>query len=109
MIIPVGFTVLVKPDDLETVSKGGIVLAIDEERESAAQTTGKLVGYGEYAWKAFDKDENGKPSGRRWANIGDRVIYSKYAGKFVTDTDTGIKYVILNDDDIRAIIKEDAE
>ena len=53
------------------------------------------------AWKAFDRAD---PHWKPWANVGDTVIYTKYGGKFVTDPDTKERYVVLNDEDVTAVI-----
>jgi co-chaperonin GroES (HSP10) len=100
MIIPTGYRVLVKPDDIEKVTKGGIVLVTDEKLERAAQHVGTVVSVGRQAWKAFSKNYDGDA----WANVGDRIIYSKYAGKYVKDPETKEQFVILNDEDVVAIV-----
>jgi co-chaperonin GroES (HSP10) len=100
MIIPTGYRILVKPDDIEKVTKGGIVLVTDEKLERAAQHVGTIVAIGKQAWKAFSKKYDGAP----WASVGDRIIYSKYAGKYVKDPETQEQFVILNDEDVVAIV-----
>lgn len=98
MITPCGHRVLVKPDPIEEVSKGGIVIAtkVNEQQLKGATTTGTIVAVGMNAWKAFD---DGKP----WAEVGDRVSYAKYGGKVIKDEDQDL--VILNDEDILAILR----
>lgn len=100
MIIPTGYRILVKPDDIEKVTKSGIVLVTDEKLERVAQHVGTIVSVGRQAWKAFSKKYDGQP----WASVGDRIIYSKYAGKFVKDPETNEQFVILNDEDVVAIV-----
>jgi co-chaperonin GroES (HSP10) len=104
MIIPTGYRILVKPDPIEEVTKSGIVLVTDEKLERAAQHIGTLIAIGEQAWKAFSKNYKGDP----WAEVGDKIIYSKYAGKFVKDPVTGEEFVLLNDEDVAAIIVEES-
>ena len=99
-ITPCGYRVLVKPDDVEKVSKGGIVLAVDEKLEKAGQVFGTLAAVGMTAW-------NDEPSA--WAELGDRVMYSKYAGKTILDPADGNEYTLLNDVDIIAIVPKDVE
>ena len=94
-IEPCGHRVIVKPDPVEEISKGGIVVSVGDkkEREQAAQTTGVIVAIGPTAWQAFD---DGKP----WAAVGDRVFYAKYGGwKFDHE---GVEYRLLNDEDVTA-------
>jgi len=100
-IEPAGHRVIVKPDPLEEVSAGGIVLAHgeDKKRKEQAQHTGILVAIGPNAWKAYDE-------GIPWAQLGERVYFAKYGG-FLIEED-GIQYRLLNDEDITAIIREEA-
>lgn len=104
MIEPVGYRVMVKPDDVELTTPGGIVLALDENIEKHAQVHGTVVAYGSQAWLATQLDENGTSVGEPWVNVGDRVLYSKYGGKTVIDPANGEEFVMLNDVDILARI-----
>lgn len=100
MIKPAGHRVIVKPDPVEETSESGIVIRTESETkmEQSGQIFGTLVGIGPNAWKAFD-------DGHAWASEGDRVIYSRYAGRYVTDPeDPDEKLVVLNDEDILATI-----
>jgi len=92
--------VIIKPDPVETASKGGIILALDERQEKAATTTGTIIGIGPAAW--LDPIMGGEPA----CEIGDHVVYAKYSGKFVTDPEDGEEYVVVNDDAIQARIIE---
>lgn len=101
MIIPNGHKVIVKPDDAEKVSSGGIIYGgVDERLEKANMQIGVLVLYGNQAWRAFSDDFTGLP----WAEVGDYVMWSRFAGKTVVDPMDGIEYLILNDEDIIAKI-----
>lgn len=104
MIKPTGHKILVKPDPVEETTESGIVVSVGQGKrlEEAGQQLGTLVDAGPQAWKAFSKDFTGEP----WASIGDRVLFSKYAGLHVEDPEDGNKYIILNDEDLVAIIKE---
>ncbi len=99
-IRPVGHRLLVKSDSAELETEWGFEIVSDRKLEDAAMTSGELVAVGEQAWKAFGPDFTGEP----WANPGDRVFFAQYAGKNVTDPDTGIEYKLMNDDDITAVI-----
>ena len=46
-IEPIGFKVLVKPQEVEEVTKGGIVLVQDEDMEHRAQILGTVIAFGE--------------------------------------------------------------
>lgn len=103
MIEALGNRVIIKPDPVEEISKGGIVIAPTDEyirREKAATSAGTVVGYGPAAW--LDPILGGEP----WVDVGDRVLYAKYSGKFVTDPETEEEYVVVNDDAIQARIEK---
>lgn len=105
MLKAVGYKILVKPDDIEReheIEGTNLKLQIvqDERMAKASQVSGILVDVGPYAWKAFDKDFTGEP----WAKVGDKVYYSKYAGKVITDPDTEEELLIMTDEDINCVV-----
>ena len=97
MLIPILHRVLVKPDPIEEVSQGGIVLAVDPKKERLAVDKGTVVTLGDTAFSGDFKTESPP-------KVGDRVYYAKYAGKLIKDTDD-VEYVMLNDEDVIAVIK----
>lgn len=117
---PCGFYLLVKPDDdiirkeLGKEVEDGYVRdsgffipksaesVTDIQRERAAQQIGTLVDIGEIAWYDYAK-------GQHWAKIGDRVVFAKYAGKFINDPVTDELLILLQDSDIVGKIKEVTE
>lgn len=110
-IIPCGHRVLLKvnkyveQDDVMRRAKAlGIQLELDKHtRYDASVDKGVIISVGTTAWKDF---------GDPWAEVGDTVVFAKNAGKFVedpSDPDTDDKtyqYVLLNDDDVVAVVKE---
>lgn len=97
---PAGHRVIIKPDSLEEISEGGIVMAyVDKKRQEGGIHTGTLIKIGPTAWKAFD---DGVP----WAKEGDRVYFAKYGGYEIDHN--GEKYRVMNDEDVTAIIRETA-
>jgi chaperonin GroES len=96
---PLDNRVLVKPDNVETVTKGGIIL-IDTEKEQMAQVRGTLIAAGVNAWAeaAATSPEFVMPS------PGTRVLIAKYGGIQI-DGDDGEKYRIMNDLDITAVLE----
>lgn len=107
MIIPVGHRVLVKQekyDEHDEVFKSarsaGIEIIKDQGvRYQASVDKGVIVAVGTTAWKDF--------GGEPWAKVGDTVSFAKNAGKTIEDpNDKDTPYVILNDEDIVAVIKE---
>lgn len=99
---PFGSYVIVRPRDV--VKKvGSILIAIsDEERVRGAMTEGVVVAIGPLAFK----DEM-NPSGEPWYKNGDRVIFVKYGGKFITyDNEL---YIIFRYEDVMCKLDPDVE
>lgn len=95
-LTPLGFRVLVSPEDLENTSDGGIVIPDSvKDRHNATTQTGTIVDVGPTAWASFDK-------GTPWAKVGDRIVYAKYSSKRILDPESGKVYVLCNDDDCLA-------
>ena len=95
-----GYRILVIPDELEQVSKGGIVYAFTDERvEKAALQTGRVAGIGNTCWQ-------GEAFSAPWCHVGDRILFSKHAGRFVIDPLDDAEYLIMNDTDVLCVIEE---
>lgn len=102
MIKPLGHRLLVKPDSIEDVDdnyrsakKAGIIIPDQEARkEQIAVDKGTVVDIGSTAFKDFGGDP--------WCQVGDRVAYTRYGGKFLKDPETDEEYLILNDEDVIA-------
>lgn len=104
--LPCGHYVIVKPDVIEKVSTGGIILNDDVvNRENTAKVRGTLVAVGENAWKAFD-------TGQPWAKVGDKVYFKRHVSDKIedeTDLDEQGKpslLFLLSDDNIMAVIED---
>jgi co-chaperonin GroES (HSP10) len=109
MIEVCGFRVLVKVDPPKErievpadLKKTGFVIEMtkDQERaEEVASQTGVITNLGPTAWKAYD-------DGRAWAQVGDRIIFSKYSGKIVDHPeDDQATYMLINDEDVQIVVK----
>lgn len=104
---PILHRILVKQDRLEDRDEtfkraraAGIITDFDErKREQAAIDTGMVVDFGPTAFRDFGAENPLK--------VGDTVVYAKYGGKTVKDPETGAEYVLLNDEDVIAIITEE--
>lgn len=99
-INPKGARILVRPEAIEKVSKGGIILHITtEEQEEMAQVYGTLVAVGEACW----------PDEAKWAEPGNKVLFAKYAGQQFLGDD-GAWYRIMRDKDLIAVkdVKEES-
>ncbi len=118
-VYPKGNRVVVLLDVIEEKTAGGILLpATDLERHQMAQATGVLVAVGDDAWidgKEITKrmvdgqlevvEERVWGSTHPFAAIGERVCFAKYNG-MQFDGDDGLKYRLLNDQDITGTISE---
>ena len=105
-----GYRVLIRPEKIEEVSKGGIVIHASEyqkKREQAGNYTGTVVAVGESAWYDYTH-KNGKRIFENWAKIGDRVLYTKYGGRHVEipSPDGKEDYVVVNDGDVLLVLEK---
>ena len=83
-VFPVGYRVLIKPDPLEEMSEGGILIQYQDPRVAEAATTiGTVIALGK---EAFGMHKGNEP----WVEKGDRVVYVKYSGKRVDDPITNL-------------------
>ena len=114
LIKPCGHKVLVRPDKIENehqVEGTDIKIALVHQNErvhQAAQITGVVVDVGPNAWEAFRTvDNEGKwVNGAPWAKPGDHVYFSKYTGHQISPNEDDEVLVLLNDEDINAIVYE---
>lgn len=98
--------VLVLPDAVEEVTKGGIILAIETtEKEKWATTTGRIVAVSPLAFN-YASPEEWEASGGAPPKAGQRIIYAKYAGLRVKSKRDGNDYVVLNDKDVCMTIED---
>lgn len=102
MIKPLGHRVLIRTEVVEEATESGIVFmgAATLKLEQAACSIGELVDYGDQAWRAFSIDFTGPP----WCKRGDRVYFSRHAGARIDDPETGEGFILMNDEDICAVI-----
>lgn len=103
-----GFRILVKADEVETMSEGGIVLVLDEKLERSGQQFGTVVDVGDTCWAGRANTGN-LVEGKAWCQKGDRILFSKHAGRFVYDPSTKEELLIMNDDDVLAVVVEEEE
>ncbi len=100
-IHPCGHRILVKPEEIEEKSEGGIVLmtASTEKMEALAQTFGQVIEVGTTAYA-----DQPAP----WCKEGDRISFAKYSGLLNTGKD-GVKYRVINDLDVVSVIDKDVK
>ena len=104
--IPMGWKILIQPNQIKQQTKGGILLPSQAKDNEAYLTAhGTVAAIGELAYR----DRN---TGERWKQhstpkVGDRVTYGKYAGqKLVINV---VLLLLLNDDEITSILPEKVE
>ena len=95
MLYPEGHKVLVKPDTVEEISKGGIVYPemVKESRQIAA-TRGVVIAIGPLAGVHFSDHFDGVE--KHSAKPGDRIVFEKYGGASL----------IINREEHRVILDE---
>jgi len=122
-IEPCGNKVLVKPDEIEEFTEGGILIP-DQilERHEAAAVYGVVIAIGPdcfthtvtntATWYDGCNGNNWKPKERKttgysgdWVEPGDRIAFAIYAGLESTGED-GEKYKMINDEDITAKVSK---
>jgi len=103
--VPLNWKVLVQPHQVQMKTKGGIHLpSVSKDNEEYLTAHGRIAAMGDLAFR--DRD-----SGAAWKTntpqTGNRVTYGKYAGQKVTIN--GVRFLLLNDDELTSIIPEDVE
>ncbi len=97
-LTPVGYFLLVKPQEVEEVTEGGIILSGSTlKQDRLATDLGVIQKIGPIAWHGF-------ADGTPWAKVGDVVMFAKYAGKRITDPETGVEYLLINDNDVLSVV-----
>lgn len=98
-VIPCGHRLTVKPHVLEKKTASGIIITEDiRNNERGAVDRGTVVAVGPTCWQQFD--------GTQWCQPGDEIVYAKFAGKMIKDKDTDEAVIVLNDEDVVAVLKQ---
>jgi co-chaperonin GroES (HSP10) len=99
MIQPRGYTVLIKPDPIETEFKNEKIVIPEfvKDQQRVNIHKGKVLAIGNCAW-------HGLGDSSPWCKVGDKVIYAQFGGKFVYDKDEEL--VLIQDKDVMAIVGE---
>lgn len=101
MIEPALYRVLVKPYDIfdkdesyAAAKRMGLeVVGDSKKREQQSVDKGVVVALG----PTVDADLHAK--------VGDDIVWARHAGKEVEDPETGETFVVLNDEDVVAVIR----
>jgi len=108
LIVPLLHRIVVRPEKFEEVNKDiqraksfGLVIPEleDMKRAQASVDRGVVVAIGDTAYRDYNVDPPVK--------VGDSVNYARFAGKVVEDPESGIEYILLNDEDLICVIKEE--
>lgn len=105
-LTPVGWRVLIRPYEPESMTAGGIVKA-DETLESETLLTyvGQVVAMGSECFKAITRSGIDLSKIDPKPQVGDWVQFGTYGGQTV-HTKAGVKYLVMNDDGIMSIVKD---
>ena len=102
---PLNWKVLVQPNQVNMKTKGGLYLApISKDNEEYLTSHGRIAAMGDLAYRDRDTGEAWKTLSPQ---VNDRVTYGKYACQKITIN--GVKFLLLNDDELTSIIPEEAE
>ena len=104
MIVVTGCRVLIKPFKLQehdkvydSAKKAGIILTeISERKEQVNVDKGTVLQIGAKCHEDYVGD----------LAVGDTIAYAKFGGKFVTDPEDDEMYLIINDEDVVCIFKD---
>lgn len=103
-ITPLEHKVLLKPEPVETKSKGGIIFA-DETKDSEKFKTvrGTIIALSPFAF-SYVSDAEWATSSTPKPKPGDTVLYAKFAGMWIKGSD-GEEYLLANDEDLIAVVR----
>jgi chaperonin GroES len=91
---PLGERLVIRREESETTTAGGIVLP-DSAKEKPARGTVVAIGTG----KLLDDGTRSKSQ----LKAGDRVLFTSYAGENVEIDD--VEYLLMREDDILAVVE----
>ena len=95
MLIPAGYRIMLKMEEVEEKTVNGIILAQQTiDADNAAQEFGTVISMGEFCYREYKGP---------WVKVGQIVGIARYAGKVTIDPDTGEKFRMVNDLDIQCI------
>ena len=122
VIKPCGHNIVVAPLEWDKETEWGFALTPHENSETArmekaGRMYGTLVAVGPQAWMAHAASLakglallDGAPRAMAnktfdaWAQIGDTVMYSRYAGKNIYDPNDGTELYLIHDEDVLAVL-----
>lgn len=108
-IQPVTFRIVIKPFNIDekdeaymAAKRMGLDLSLEKTkiREQQAVDRGTVVSFGPAVFEAYNTPNP--------LAVGDEIVYAKHAGKEVEDIYTKEKFVLINDEDVVAIFRNEA-
>ena len=94
------FNVVVRPDNFEEVTKGGVIIPdMARERQAMAAVSGTIVDVSPVAF-TYER----WPEGYAPPKVGDKVVLPRYCGMIVKGKD-GIEYRVVKDKDVAAVLE----
>jgi chaperonin GroES len=100
-IMPMEFNVVVRPDKPEQKTAGGILLPEStRDANQLAADEGELVAVSPHAFSYAEW-----PEGARKPQVGDRVVFARYAGVLRKGKSGADDHRIIKDKDIMAVIE----
>lgn len=98
-IEPVDLKVLVRPDPAEERTAGGIIIPdATKDKQKFAAVKATLISKGPNAFREWGEGNAPDP--------GQRILMAQYAGARVKGADDQ-DYVLMNDEDVIAVLKEE--
>lgn len=98
-IRPIEYNVLIKQDEVEETTTGGVYIpGQEQDRQKHAQTRGEIIALSPMAFSFDDW-----PDGEEKPQIGQRVVFGRHAGTFVEGLD-GNEYRVVKDKDVVAVM-----
>jgi len=101
---PVGYIIMVKPDDVLKKTASGIITGTDNQhsREEVAMVEGTLVAVGHLAWKDCG-------DGTPWAELGDKVYFKRHVADRIKDDNDIVDgkpqtYFLMTDKDVMGVM-----
>lgn len=92
------YNCVVQPDDVEEVTPGGIIMPISKtDRDKLAVEEGTLIAVSPHAFSYADWPEGETPP-----QVGDRVVFARYAGALHKRGDK--QWRVIKDKDIIAVV-----
>ena len=93
-----GWRLAIDVEPVEDKTESGIIVHRDEIKKRATDK-GVVLAIGELAWK--DPKFGGCEP---WCEVGDRILFVRYAGNQQENELTGMKYTLINDEDVMGVL-----